>query len=175
MSNLNQLNKIWKSLKEGADSVKEKEDKKDEADVPRETEAKSEPKKEDTVAVSAVSVSTKVGTPSKKSLYGDKHDFVRFKDTNSKAPTSVEREMGSKEAVREFKVTNTAMEVTEPVPREMGAQEAVTDYKITNTPMDTVEPVPREMGAQEAPNDYLKEYKSKIGKALESIKESVKI
>jgi hypothetical protein len=83
--------------------------------------------------------------------------------------------MGAKEAVKDFKVTNTAMEVTEPVPREMGAQEAVTDFKVTNTPMDTVEPVPREMGAQEAPNDYLKEYKSKIGKVLGSIKESVKI
>jgi hypothetical protein len=58
MSQLKNLNSIWKSLNEAED-------------VSRETEAKSEqnePKKEDTVAVSAVSVSAKVETSSKKSL-----------------------------------------------------------------------------------------------------------
>lgn len=131
MSNLKKLNNIWKSMTEAED-------------VPRGTDAKSEPKKEDDTEASP-----KVETSSKKSLYGVKPEFIYHKDDNSKAPTPVEREMGSKQAVKEFKVTNTAMEVTEPVPREMGAQEA--------------------------PNDYLKEYKSNIGKVLESIKESIKI
>ena len=158
MSNLSKLNSIWESLNE-------------EKNVSRETNVK--PTEEDTV-VAAVAVSTKQ-TSSKKSLYGDKKEFVIYKDDNSKEPTPVDREMGSKQAIKEFKVTNTAMEVTEPVPREMGAQDAVKKFEVTNTSMDTVEPVPREMGAQEAPTDYLKEYKSNISKVLKSIKESIKI
>ena len=162
MSNLNKLNNIWKSLNE-------------ETNVPRETSEKDEKsvEKED-VSIEVVAIATNE-TKKSGSLYGKAPEFVLFKDTNSKTPTPVSRDQGAKEAVKDFKVTNIAMEVTEPVSREMGVQDAVKDFKVTNTPMDTVEEVPREMGVQEAPLDYLKQYKTNIGKVLESIKESVKI
>lgn len=72
----------------------------EEADVSRETE----PKNEDVVSVSTVVVSDSAGNSPKKSLYGDKKDFVTYKDDNSKATTPVEREMGSKSAIKDYLV-----------------------------------------------------------------------
>ena len=168
------------SLAESLDSDrKEDEDSKvEKSDVPRETssEDNTEEKKEDTsVSVTAVSAKVEVSGSSGKKIYGDKKDFVTYKDDNSKAPTPVPREMGSKQSVKDFKVTNAKMDTDEPVPREMGSQESVQDFKVTNAKMDTEEPVPREMGSKDAPKKFLEGYKSNIKSLLNGIKESIKL
>ncbi len=167
------------SLAESLDSDRKEDEgsKIEKSDVPHETstEDQSDKKEDTTVSVTAVSAKVEVNKSTKKSLYGDKQDFVRFKDDNSKAPSPVPREMGSKESVKDFRVTNNRMEVEEPVPREMGSKDSVKDYKITNAKMDTEEPVPREMGSKDAPKKFLEGYKSNINKILNGIKESIKL
>jgi hypothetical protein len=163
MSNLKKLNEYWKTLKE-------------ESNVPHETSDEKEPKSEETVEVDVVAVASTESAPAKTaSLYGKTPDFVLFKDKNSKEVKAVDREMGSKQAVKDFTPSNAKMEVTSPVDREMGSKHAIDDFKVNKVKMDTEEPVPREMGVKEAPKEYLKEYKSNIGKLLGTIKESVKI
>jgi hypothetical protein len=123
-----------------------------ETDVPHETSPnEDEVKKEDSVEVTTVSATVSVNTPKKNSaVYGDKKEFVIYKDDNSKAPA--------------------------PVPREMGAKHApAKDFKVNKVKMDTEEPVPREMGVKEAPLKYLEDYKSSIGNILKAIKEEHKI
>lgn len=166
MSNLKKLNEYWKSINEGTES-------KD--DVPHESSDEKEPKTEETVEVDVVAVSTE-STPAKTaSLYGKAPDFILFKDKNSKEVKAVAREMGSKEAIKDFTPSKAKLDVTSPVAREMGSKHAVNDFTVNKTKMDTEEPVPREMGSKEAPKEYLKEYKSNISNLLGTIKESVKI
>jgi hypothetical protein len=147
-----------------------------EADVPHGTnEPKEETAPKTEIEVNVKAVSVEVENTKKASLYGKTPDFVLFKDTNSKPVTPVDREMGAKEAIKDFKVTDVKMDVTSPVDREMGAKEAIKDFKVTDVKIEPTNPVGREMGAKEAPKKYLEEYKSDIGNILTAIKEQYKI